>query len=114
MKKLRSSFLKNCISLFLVFFLVSLPCFSEKSYTITESELRAIEFETNSLMMKVNELTESVKKLESQRNQYLTLSKELENENKALRSKVKAYRYVALGACSGAIISGLAVYMMRK
>ena len=114
MKKLRNSFLKNFISSFLVFFLVSLPCFSEKSYTITESELRAIEFETNSLMMKVDELTESVKRLESQRNQYLTLSKELENENKALRSKVKAYRYVALGACSGAIISGLAVYMMRK
>ena len=90
------------------------PCFSEKSYTITESELRAIEFETNNLMMKVETLTESVKKLESQKNQYLTLSQELENENKALKAKVETYRYITLGIGSAAIISGLTVYMMRK
>ena len=114
MKKLRNSFLKNFISSFLVFFLVSLPCFSEKSYTITESELRTIEFETKNLTMKVSELTESVKRLESQRNQYLTLSKELENENKALRAKADTYRYITLGVCSGAIIGGLTAYMMRR
>ena len=98
----------------LAFCLLLLPCFSEKSYTITESELKAIELKTDQLMSSVETLKESLKKAESQRNQYMTLSKELESENKALRSKVKAYRYVALGACSGVIISGLAAYMMRK
>ena len=114
MKKLRIFFLKNCISLFLAFFLVSLPCFSEKSYTITESELRAIELRTDQLMSSVETLKESLKKAESQRNQYMTLSKELESENKALRAKADTYRYITLGVCSGAIIGGLTAYMMRR
>lgn len=97
-----------------VFFLSLSACFSEKSYTITESELNEIFQQTEAMMMKVDELTESVKKLESQRNEYMTLSSELRQENEKLQAKVKTYRYITLGVCSGAIIGGLTMYMMRK
>lgn len=97
-----------------MFLLFSSVCFSEKSYTITESELNEIFHQTDAMMMKVNELTESVKKLENQRNEYMTLSSELRQENENLQAKVKTYRYITLGVCSGAIIGGLTMYMMRK
>lgn len=97
-----------------MFLLFSSVCFSEKSYTITESELTEILHHTDQMMMKVDELTESVKKLENQRNEYMTLSSELRQENEKLQAKVKTYRYITLGICSGAIIGGLTMYMMRK
>lgn len=97
-----------------MFLLFSSVCFSEKSYTITESELNEIFHQTEAVMMKVDELTTSVKKLENQRNEYMTLSSELRQENEKLQARVKTYRYITLGVCSGAIIGGLTMYMMRK
>jgi len=92
----------------------SLPCYAEKTYIITESELAEILTHTNQMMLKVNELTDSVKKLENQRNEYLTLSNELRAENEELQSKVKTYRYITIGVCSGAVLSGLAIYFLKK
>ena len=108
------TFFQKSVSVLFVFFLSLSACFSEKSYTITESELNEIFQQTEAMMMKVDELTESVKKLESQRNEYMTLSSELRQENEKLQAKVKTYRYITLGVCSGAIIGGLTMYMMRK
>lgn len=84
-----------------------LPCFSEKSYTITESELNQIQEETN-------RLTQTVEKLESQRNGYLTLSSGLKRENEELQAKVKTYRLVTIGVCSGALIGGLTYYILNR
>lgn len=91
-----------------------LPCFSEKSYTITESELNEIFQHTDSMMMQVNELTESVKKLENQRNEYMQLSSELKAENETLQAKVKTYRLVTIGVCSGALVGGLTYYILNR
>ena len=66
------------------------------------------------MMMQVNELTESVKKLESQRNEYMTLSNELKRENEELQAKVKAYRLVTIGVCSGALVGGLTYYILNR
>ena len=88
--------------------LLSLPLsFSEKSYTITESELNQIQEETV-------RLTQTVEKLENQRNEYLTLSSELKRENEELQTKVKTYRFVTIGVCSGALVGGLTYYILNK
>lgn len=108
------TFFQKSVLFFLVLVLFSLPCFSEKSYTITESELNEIFQQTDAMMMQVNELTESVKKLENQRNGYLTLSNELKRENEKLQSKVKTYRLVTIGVCSGALVGGLTYYILNK
>ena len=107
-------FFQKSVFFLLAFLLFSSVCFSEKSYTVTESELNEIFQQTDAMMMQVDELTESVKKLENQRNEYMTLSSELRQENEKLQAKVKTYRYITLGVCSGAIIGGLTMYMMRK
>ena len=91
-----------------------MPCFSEKSYTITESELNEIFQQTDAMMMQVNELTESVKKLENQRNEYMTLSNELKRENEELQAKVKTYRFVTIGVCSGVLVGGFTYYILNK
>ena len=91
-----------------------LPCFSEKSYTITESELNEIFQQTDAMMMQVNELTESVKKLENQRNEYMQLSSELKAENEELQAKVKTYRLVTIGVCSGALVGGITYYILNR
>ena len=91
-----------------------LPCFSEKSYTITESELSEIFQQTDAMMMQVNELTESVKKLENQRNEYMQLSSELKAENEELQAKVKTYRLVTIGVCSGALVGGITYYILNR
>ena len=64
--------------------------------------------------MKANELTESVKKLEKQRNEYMQLSSELKRENEALQAKVKTYRLVTIGVCSGVLAGGLTYYILNK
>ena len=66
------------------------------------------------MMMQVNELTESVKKLENQRNGYMQLSSELKAENEKLQAKVKTYRLVTIGVCSGALVGGLTYYILNK
>ena len=106
MKKLNQLLKKSvCFSLVL---LLSLPLsFSEKSYTITESELNQIQEETA-------RLTQTVEKLENQRNEYLTLSSELKRENEELQAKVKTYRFVTIGVCSGALVGGLTYYILNK
>ena len=91
-----------------------LPCFSEKSYTITESELSEIFQQTDAMMMQVNELTGSVKKLENQRNEYMQLSSELKAENEELQAKVKTYRLVTIGVCSGALVGGITYYILNR
>lgn len=106
MKKLNQLLKKSvCFSLVL---LLALPLsFSEKSYTITESELNQIQEETA-------RLTQTVEKLENQRNEYLTLSSELKRENEELQAKVRTYRLVTIGVCSGALVGGLTYYILNK
>lgn len=94
-----------CFSLVL---LLSLPLsFSEKSYTITESELNQIQEETV-------RLTQTVEKLENQKNEYLTLSSELKRENEELQAKVRTYRLVTIGVCSGTLVGSLTYYILNK
>lgn len=99
--------LKKSVLFFMVLWLCLQPCFSEKSYTIKESELNQIQEQTVRLQNIVNEqknsiseLTNSVKTLETQRNQYLMLSNELRTENKKLKKKNDRLTYISLGACS--------------
>lgn len=112
--RLSNHFLKKLFLGCLLSVLLLSPCFSEKSSTITESELTEILTQTDRMMMKVDELTESVKKLESQRNEYMTLSNELKRENEELQAKVKAYRLVTIGVCSGALVGGLTYYILNR
>ena len=106
MKKL-NQFLKKSVFFSLVL-LLSLPLsFSEKTYTITESELNQIQEETA-------RLTQTVEKLENQKNEYLTLSSELKRENEELQAKVRTYRLVTIGVCSGALVGGLTYYILNK
>lgn len=106
MKKL-NQFLKKSVFFSLVL-LLSLPLsFSEKTYTITESELNQIQEETA-------RLTQTVERLENQRNEYLTLSSELKRENEELQAKVRTYRLVTIGVCSGALVGGLTYYILNK
>lgn len=106
MKKL-NQFLKKSVCFSLVL-LLSLPLsFSENTYTITESELNQIQEETA-------RLTQTVEKLENQRNEYLTLSSELKRENEELQAKVRTYRLVTIGVCSGALVGGLTYYILNK
>lgn len=106
MKKL-NQFLKKSVFFSLVL-LLSLPLsFSEKTYTITGSELNQIQEETA-------RLTQTVERLENQRNEYLTLSSELKRENEELQAKVRTYRLVTIGVCSGALVGGLTYYILNK
>ena len=106
MKK-SNQFLKKSVCFSLVL-LLSLPLsFSEKTYTITESELNQIQEETA-------RLTQTVEKLENQRNEYLTLSSELKRENEELQAKVRTYRLVTIGVCSGALVGGLTYYILNR
>ena len=107
-------FFQKSVCFFLVSVLFLLPCFSEKSYTITESELNEIFQQTDAMMMQVNELTGSVKKLENQRNEYMQLSSELKAENEELQAKVKTYRLVTIGVCSGALVGGITYYILNR
>lgn len=109
----RNSLRKSAFAL-LVSLLFSWACYGEKSYTITESGLDEIQAQTDLLMMKVGTLTESVKRLENQRNEYLTLSDKLRQENEKLQAKVRNYRTVTIGLASGAIIAGLTAYILRQ
>jgi len=106
MKKLNQLLKKSvCFSLVL---LLSLPLsFSENTYTITESELNQIQEETA-------RLTQTVERLENQRNEYLTLSSELKRENEELQAKVRTYRLVTIGVCSGALVGGLTYYILNR
>lgn len=100
-------FFQKSVLFLLVSGLCLLPCFSEKTYTITESELNQIQEETN-------RLTQTVEKLETQRNGYLTLSSELKRENEELQAKVRTYRLVTIGVCSGALVGGLTYYILNR
>lgn len=94
--------------------LFSWPCFSEKSYTVTESELNQIQEETILLMNSVETLTESVKKAERQLNECRALSNELKKENAELQAKVRTYRLVSIGVWSGAMVGGLTYYILNR
>lgn len=106
MKKL-NQFLKKSVCFSLVLLLSLSLSFSEKTYTITESELNQIQEETA-------RLTQTVEKLENQKNEYLTLSSGLKRENEELQAKVRTYRLVTIGVCSGALVGGLTYYILNK
>lgn len=107
-------FFQKSVLFFLVSVLCLLPCFSEKNYTVTESELNQIQEETALLMNSVETLTESVKKAEKQLNECRALSNELRKENETLQAKVKTYRLVTIGVCSGALVGGITYYILNK
>jgi hypothetical protein len=44
----------------------------------------------------------------------LTLSNELKRENEKLQSKVKTYRLVTIGVCSGALVGGITYYILNR
>jgi hypothetical protein len=44
----------------------------------------------------------------------LTLSSELKRENEELKAKVKTYRLVTIGVCSGALVGGITYYILNK
>lgn len=108
------TFFQKSVLFFLVSVLFSLPCFSEKNYTITESELTEIQEETALLMSSVETLTESVRKAETQLNDCRALSNRLRTENEALQAKVKNYRLVTIGVCSGVLVGGVTYYILNK
>lgn len=108
------TFFQKSVLFFLASGLFSLPCFSEKSYTVTESELRQIQEETALLMSSVETLTESVRKAETQLNDCRALSNELRKENETLKAKVRTYRLVTIGVCSGALVGGVTYYILNK
>lgn len=108
------TFFQKSVLFFLVLVLFSLPCFSEKSYTVTESELRQIQEETALLMSSVETLTESVRKAETQLNECRALSNELRKENETLKAKVRTYRLVTIGVCSGALVGGVTYYILNR
>ena len=100
--------------LFILCFLLSFSlCFSEKYFQISETELNQIQAETLKMTNSVETLTESVKKLEYQKNQYLTLSNELKKENQQLQQKVKNYRYITIGISAGLIVGGVIAYKAK-
>lgn len=98
---------------FLLSVLLLSPGISEKSYTITESELNQIQAETDRIMMKVNELTDSVKRLESQRNEYMTLSRELRLEAEAERKKKEFWRNATITISVSVITGGVVYYILK-
>ena len=106
---LKKSFLGSLLSVLLLS-----PCFSEKSYTITESELTEILTQTDRMMMKVDELTDSVKKLESQRNQYMTLSNELRLEAETEKKKKEFWRNATITISASVIAGGVTYYILNK
>lgn len=88
--------------------LFSSACFSERYYQISGAELDEIQSRTEILTSSVERLTESVRTLEEQRNQYMALSDELRNEAESMKSKVRAYRLATL--CIGAGLLGAAAF----
>jgi hypothetical protein len=44
----------------------------------------------------------------------LTLSSELKRENEELQAKVKTYRLVTIGVCSGVLVGGLTYYILNR
>lgn len=108
------TFFQKSVLFFLVSVLSLLPCFSEKSYTITESELTEILTQTDRMMLKVNELTESAKKLESQRNEYMTLSNELRLEAETEKKKKEFWRNTAITISASVIAGGITYYILNR
>lgn len=113
MRKLNHS-LKKSASFFLALLFSLSVCFAEKNFTITESELTEILTQTDRMMMQVNELTDSVKKLESQRNQYMTLSNELRLEAETERKKKEFWRNATITISVSVIAGGVTYYILNK
>lgn len=98
--------LKIFLSVLLVGLFVSLPLFSEKSYTITETELNRLETNLKTLQ---EELTASQTELNEVKIQLQTASKllkECEAENKR-NSLTICIAGVATGVIIGGIIGGI-------
>lgn len=106
--------MRKSASFFLALLFLSSVCFAEKSYTITESELIQIRTETDRMMMQVSELTESVKRLESQRNQYMTLSSELKKEAEKEKKKKEIWRSATITISASVIAGGVTYYLLNK
>ena len=112
--RLSIHFLKKSVLGFLLSVLLLSHGISEKSYTITESELTEILTQTDRMMMQVNELTDSVKKLESQRNQYMTLSNELRLEAETEKKKKEFWRNATITISVSVIAGGVTYYILNK
>ena len=112
MRKL-NQFLKKSVFVFLLWAFSSLACYSEKFYQISETELNLIQSDTSNLMQQVETLTESVKTLETQRNELIALSDELKTENQKLKNNVKKWQSITLGVCSGAIVGAVTAYFLK-
>lgn len=111
---MQKTLFQKSVFFLLVFLLFSSVCFSEKSYTITESELNEIFQQTDAMMMKVDELTESVKKLENQRNEYMTLSNELRLEAETEKKKKEFWRNATITISASVIAGGAVYYILNK
>lgn len=99
LKKLGFSFL-------LAGFLCS-ACFSEKTYTITESEL-------NQILQEAENLKSTATELKNQSTQLQELSLQLKNEAQQERQKADFYKSVAVGACAASVILGGALYLSNR
>lgn len=108
-----NQFLRKSVLGFLLSVLFLSPGISETKYTITESELKEILNQTDQMMMKVNELTDSVKRLESQRNQYMTLSNELRLEAEAERKKKEFWRNATITISVSVLAGGVVYYILK-
>lgn len=104
---------KLLLGLALFFFSLS-ALFSEKYFQISETELNQIQTETLQMMNSVKTLTQSVKELESQKNQYLELSNELRKENQQLQAKVKRSQLITLSVGLGVVAGGLTYIIFKE
>lgn len=109
-----NQFWRKSVCFFLALFFSFSVGVSEAYFSISESELNQIQAETDKMMMKVNELTGSVKKLESQRNQYMTLSNELRLEAEAERKKKEFWRNATITISASVIAGGVTYYLLNK
>jgi predicted Holliday junction resolvase-like endonuclease len=108
-----NQFWRKSVCFFLALFFSFSVGVSEAYFSISESELNQMQAETDKMMMKVNELTGSVKRLESQRNEYMTLSSELRLEAEAERKKKEFWRNATITISVSVIAGGVVYYILK-
>lgn len=76
--------------------------------------MNQIQEDTSHLLEQVKELQISVETLEKERNESLTLSNRLEQENIQLKTNLKTWKFITLGISCGCIAGGLMIYAISK